>query len=711
MKKLIRGNLLSFAAVVAVLAGCPTNSLLQSIQETVTVYEESSQTVATPTCSPSAGTYSADQGVTISDTTDGATIYYTTDGTAPTTSSTQYTAAISVAGNGTTTTVKAIAVKGSMKASDVVTATYVIDYSQVSSLSFSPSAGTYSSDQSVTISDSTGGSTIYYTTNGDDPTTSSTQYTGPLSVSGDGTTLTIKAIAAKNGMKNSTIASATYVIDYSQVSTPNFSPSAGTYSSDQSVTISSTSGSTIYYTTDGSTPTTSSTQYTGALSVSGDGTTCTIKAIAAKSGMENSTIASATYVIHYPVTTPSGLAFSSVSAGGLKASWTSTGAQSYQLYRSTVASGSYTQVYSGSATSYTESATLMPDTTYYYEIMATYAAGTSSLSTSVGVTTLDCLYVLNESSKTIQAFSMGTDGSLTLSSTLTVSYSPNGGAISPDSSYLYVGSALTTERGVFGYKIGNGGALTFVNSCSFNYPSQGIAITPNGKYLYCTTPSNGFLRAFSVNTSTGELTALSTTDYAIGSGTYPTAVAISPKDSTHLYAVLNGTGQVITYSIDSSTGALSSPSTCSAGTYPYSAAVSPNGSFLYTGGITGCTIIPFLITSGTPAIQSTSTTGGYVYGMAINSASTRLYATSGGKESRVYAYNITSGTGVLTQIDSYSSDSFPCDVALNDDNTYLYVANEDANTVTTYSINSGTGALTSVGSYATGSYPVRLIVH
>jgi 6-phosphogluconolactonase (cycloisomerase 2 family) len=97
--------------------------------------------------------------------------------------------------------------------------------------------------------------------------------------------------------------------------------------------------------------------------------------------------------------------------------------------------------------------------------------------------------------------------------------------------------------------------------------------------------------------------------------------------------------------------------------------------------------------------------------MAINSASTRLYATSGSTESKVYAYSINSSTGVLTQIDSDSSDSFPCDVALNDDNTYVYVANQNGNSITTYSINSSTGALTAVGSYATGSYPVRLIVH
>lgn len=81
----------------------------------------------------------------------------------------------------------------------------------------------------------------------------------------------------------------------SKVATPTFTPAAGSYSSAQSVTIScTTSGATIHYTTDGSTPTASSPTYSSAITVS---STKTIKAIAVKSGMTNSDVASATYTI------------------------------------------------------------------------------------------------------------------------------------------------------------------------------------------------------------------------------------------------------------------------------------------------------------------------------------------------------------------------------------------------------------------------------
>jgi len=92
---------------------------------------------------------------------------------------------------------------------------------EVAMPTFSPAAGTYSSPQTVTISDATTGATIFYTTNGSTPTTSSTQYTGPITVN---STTTIEAIATASGMTNSQVATATYTI---QISGGGGSPSYG----------------------------------------------------------------------------------------------------------------------------------------------------------------------------------------------------------------------------------------------------------------------------------------------------------------------------------------------------------------------------------------------------------------------------------------------------------------------------------------------------
>ena len=117
---------------------------------------------------------------------------------------------------------------------------------------FSPGGGTYTSAQTVTISTYTSGATIYYTTDGSTPTPSSTVYTGPISVS---TSETVNAYAVLSGWTDSAVGSATYSI---ACATPTFSPAAGTYTGAQTVTITSTSGSTINYPVDGTPPTGSS---------------------------------------------------------------------------------------------------------------------------------------------------------------------------------------------------------------------------------------------------------------------------------------------------------------------------------------------------------------------------------------------------------------------------------------------------------------------
>ncbi len=146
----------------------------------------------------------------------------------------------------------------------------------------------------VTISSSMGESTIYYTADGTDPSSSSTKktYTNAFDLTSAGTK-TIKAIASKEGLVDSAVASTSVTVE--QATIPTFSPSSATFSSTQTVMMTSTDGSTIYYTTDGTTiPTTSSSSITSGGSINVSDTT-TFKAMAVKSGMVNSATAEGTY--------------------------------------------------------------------------------------------------------------------------------------------------------------------------------------------------------------------------------------------------------------------------------------------------------------------------------------------------------------------------------------------------------------------------------
>ncbi len=177
-----------------------------------------------PIFAPPSGTYSSAQSVTISDSIAGASIYYTTDGSTPTTASAVYTGPINLTSTGS---INAIATAPGYSVSAVASAMYTISIPVAATPALSLSAGTYSGPQSVTISDSTPGAIIYYTTDGSTPTTSSSVYSAAISVSASET---IQAMAAAPGYTNSGVAAAAYTINTIS-STPLVNYSSGFASS------------------------------------------------------------------------------------------------------------------------------------------------------------------------------------------------------------------------------------------------------------------------------------------------------------------------------------------------------------------------------------------------------------------------------------------------------------------------------------------------
>jgi hypothetical protein len=444
---------------------------------------------ATPTFSPVAGPYTSAQSVTISDTTPGAVIYYTTNGAAPTTSSTLYTGAITVSA---TETIEAIATASGYLQSAVGTATYTISsaifgcpsgsgscvdnftgtlgtllptynslwilaagtnsiyttgnntaqisgtvsavyyyngsVSDASQITLAPSSATigYEKLACVRVSSSLGGYCVGFSA------VSSGNYTACYVMKnfkylGTGSCGTVSATAAHtlglvasgtspvtlsiyvDGVAKGTVtdSSSPYTVagsgfglqgdgtpadstvnewqDYLgglPAATPAFSPASGTYTSAQTVTISdTTSGAVIYYTTNGTAPTTGSTVYSAPIAVSASET---IEAIAVASGYLQSAVGSAAYNMNIPVVhcpTGSGSCFDNftgatgtalptynsqwILAGGTNSIYT-TGSGSAQV------SGSASSVYYYSAsTSDTAQITLAPSsTTIGYEKLA-----------------------------------------------------------------------------------------------------------------------------------------------------------------------------------------------------------------------------------------------------------------------------------------------------------------------------------------------------
>ena len=312
-----------------------------------------SASVIRPVISPNGGTFSSSQSVTITCATSGATIHYTLDGSTPTNSSTAYTGPIALT---STTTLKAIAYVGSNASSvATATFTKSSSGGSVGTLLYESFSG-YTSSNDGTAAIATDNANLDYSSwtsfdrlylgkngcgkmgsgnyagsmtasnlplTGDGTLTFKVQKygtdTGKLGVTVTGATATGDLIVTPesdwtdytvnltDGTGNVSISFATsakraYIDEIklvaagSEVTAPDapvFSPNGGSFSTSQDVTITcATAGTTIYYTTDGSIPTQSSTQYSGIITLQA---TTTLTAVAIDGDGNASDVSTATF--------------------------------------------------------------------------------------------------------------------------------------------------------------------------------------------------------------------------------------------------------------------------------------------------------------------------------------------------------------------------------------------------------------------------------
>ena len=222
------------------------------------------QETVTPTANPVSGNYTNPISVTLSTATANATIYYTLDGSTPTTSSTVYTTPITIS---QTTTLKAIAKKNNFYVSEVLTENYTITQTTSSPVSSLPS-GHYPRFTQIELSTTTPNAQIYFTTNGSTPNPSSTLYQSPIVIDSN---FTLKAIAYSSGNSPSSVSTYNYTTSIPpEVATPIASISGGTYSSTQQIELTSPTPNTIIrYTLDGTEPNRiNSLYYNGSITIS-----------------------------------------------------------------------------------------------------------------------------------------------------------------------------------------------------------------------------------------------------------------------------------------------------------------------------------------------------------------------------------------------------------------------------------------------------------
>ena len=231
---------------------------------------------------------------------------------------------------------------------------------------------------------------------------------------------------------------------------------------------------------------------------------------------------------------------------------------------------------------------------------------------------------------------------------------------------------------------------------SHGTPTAPIGPAARAEFAY-TGNQGASLSGYSVNTSTGALTALS--DFPLAVGTNPTVVAVDPQNR-FLFVGDIGLSELHVFAIESSTGALSEIADSPYATVnePVAIAVDPSGTHVYVvsqgsnsvGGFSLSTAGALTPISGSPF--ATSGTQDFGFDIVINTAGTFAYVKD---LVNIYAYSVSESSRAGETIAGPSSLG---GIALDPHGTYLFAVGAGNNSILAYSIDASSGLLTPAGS-------------
>lgn len=212
------------------------------------------------------------------------------------------------------------------------------------------------------------------------------------------------------------------------------------------------------------------------------------------------------------------------------------------------------------------------------------------------------IWVANYGYHTVSAFSIGPNGVLAASGSPLSTASPLPIVITahPAADFVYVAHDSGNSIAVYSVNPASG-ALTLQQTLSNAISSpRGFTIDPSGRFLYATS-ANGGISAFGINSGTGQLTPIG----SVSSGSATNSVVVNPNGLYLYVANRTGSNNVMVFSINQTTGALTlSGSPYSAGNNPSSVAVNAAGTHLYVTNLTGNSVSGFAIGGGGGTLTS-----------------------------------------------------------------------------------------------------------
>jgi DNA-binding beta-propeller fold protein YncE len=233
-----------------------------------------------------------------------------------------------------------------------------------------------------------------------------------------------------------------------------------------------------------------------------------------------------------------------------------------------------------------------------------------------------------------------------------------------------------------------------------------VALDPSGKFAYAADggafPAGSFggsssVSMYTVNSTTGALTSIG----MIAAGAGPDSVAVDPAGK-FAYVSNFASNDVSMYTIDATTGALASNGTIATGTGPASVVVDPSGKFAYAANFNSNNVSMYAVDATTGALASAGTiaAGAGPVSVAVDSSGKFAYVVNL-TSNDVSMYTINATTGALTSTGTIAAGQSPTSIAVHPSGKFAYVTNSGSNDVSMYSIDAATGALTLIGTIGT----------
>ena len=324
------------------------------------------------------------------------------------------------------------------------------------------------------------------------------------------------------------------------------------------------------------------------------------------------------------------------------------------------------------------------------------------------------VYAANYRSNTISVYTINqATGALTAGTAVATGTNPLSIKVDPSGLAVYVVNNYDSTVSVYSINQSTGALTLAYTSCtllqpvSISYATGASELTFVPKFAYAANTGSNSVSVYTVNQTTGALTTGTT---AGTGGAAPYSVAVDPF-GRFAYAANFSSSNVSVFRINQTTGALTAGTAVSAGTNPYSVAVDPTGRFAYTANYGSNNVSVYTINQTTGALTAGTavSAGTNTSSVTVDPTGRFVYATNY-NSNNVSVYRINQTTGALTAGTAVSAGGYPYSVAVDPSGKFAYVANYGGGTVSVYTINPGTGALTAGTAVSAGPNPYSVTV-